>query len=75
MLKGLKTAVANLKLMDTSALIEQGRKAFMFGTDFTELQNPFKTDRDRRLWQQGYDESKRKWQSNPSNKRRNYANS
>lgn len=58
-LQGLKSATAGMKLVDTKAVFEQGRKAFAFMIEPRD--NPMKTDRDRRLWQQGYEQARDQW--------------
>lgn len=74
-LKGLKEAVSGLKLLDTRAVFAQGQKAFMFGIEYKdrdsversrsyELQNPYKNERERKVWQDGYNRAREQWFQN-----------
>lgn len=55
----LQNATQNINLVDTDAIVEQGRKAFR--AIFTKSANPFKTDRDRNCWNIGYTAEEQKW--------------
>lgn len=55
----LKAASQNLTLVDTDAIVEQGRKAFKAMFDLRA--NPFKSDRDRKCWEIGYKAEQQKW--------------
>lgn len=50
---------SNIKLVDTDAIVAQGRKAFM--AMFPLRSNPFESDRDRRLWEIGWKAESQKW--------------
>lgn len=52
-MQGLKEAVKDLKLIDTDAIIEQGRRAYRAG--FEKRNNPLNLPSHRVLWERGYD--------------------
>lgn len=58
-LSNLKNVTQNLTLVDTDAIVEQGRKAFRAMFDLRA--NPFKSDRDRKCWEIGYKAEQQKW--------------
>lgn len=58
-LRNLKAATQNMTLVDTDAIVEQGRKAFL--AMFEERANPFTNDRDRNCWSIGYKAAQQKW--------------
>ena len=57
--KNLGTLTQNLKLTDTDRIFQQGKAAFR--AMFTKHANPFKTERDRSIWEKGYVEAERQW--------------
>jgi len=73
-LRGLKEAVAGLKLIDKAAILLQGQRAFMLGLPGREVQNPYKEGKAQIIWQEGWEEARRKWQTN-SRAGGKYANS
>lgn len=66
-LKNLATVTKNLTLVNTDAIVEQGRKAFL--AMFTITANPFKSDRDRKCWEIGYKAAQQKWFDNQKKQR------
>lgn len=50
---GLKEAVKNIKLIDTDAIVKQGRLAYRMG--FEKRANPINLPSHRNLWDRGYD--------------------
>jgi hypothetical protein len=51
-MKGLKEAVAKVTFTDRGAIIDLGRKAYMFGIELRN--NPRKTETERKLWEIGW---------------------
>jgi hypothetical protein len=51
-MKGLKEAIANVVFTDRGAIIDLGRKAYMFGIELRN--NPRKTEGERKLWEIGW---------------------
>ncbi|PWT76387.1 MAG: hypothetical protein C5B59_06590 [Bacteroidetes bacterium] len=58
-LQQLGTITQRLTLVDTQAIVEQGKKAFR--GMFRKEANPFKSDRDRSCWNRGYEYAERQW--------------
>jgi hypothetical protein len=57
--RNLKSTTRSLTLVDTDAIVEQGRHAFRAMFDLRS--NPFKSDRDRKCWEIGYKAEQQKW--------------
>jgi hypothetical protein len=55
----LTSATQSLNLVDTDKIFEQGIRAF--NALFTRSANPFKSDRDRGVWDKGWSEGQRVW--------------
>lgn len=58
-MQGLKEAVQGLKLTDTDAIIEQGRRAYRAG--FEKRNNPLNLPSHRTLWERGYELEEKKF--------------
>jgi hypothetical protein len=52
-MQGLREAVKDLKLVNTDAIVEQGRRAYRAG--FEKRANPLNLPSHRTLWERGYD--------------------
>ena len=63
----LKFATHKLNLVDTDAIVEQGRKAFR--ALFTRSANPFRTDPGRKCWDMGYAAEEQKWRESQQRER------
>jgi len=55
----LQTATQSLNLVDTNQIFAQGKAAF--NAIFPRSANPFKSDRDRGVWDKGWSEGQQVW--------------
>lgn len=55
----LQTATKNITLVDTTQIFAQGKAAF--NAIFTRGANPFKSDRDRDVWDKGWLAGQQAW--------------
>ena len=57
----LSTATKGVAFTDTGAIFLQGRRAY--DAMFTRAANPYKTDRDRDVWDKGFAEAQEQFMS------------
>jgi hypothetical protein len=50
--QGLKEIAKGLKLVDPKSIIDAGRRGYSLGIEFRD--NPRRTDRERKLWEEGW---------------------
>lgn len=58
-MKGLATAVAGFKFVNTDAVVQQGRRAYHLGIE--QRSNPLNRQLERELWDKGWENARDKW--------------
>ena len=58
-MRGLAAAVAHMKLVDTKAVVEAGKRAFHLGIEFRD--NPRRSEVERKCWENGWKAAEKRW--------------